>query len=43
VRGPGGDTEHKSPSYLEEDEDLWGLDVPVVSPVIGEEPRRRGI
>lgn len=40
---PGEDTEHKSPSYLEEDEDLWGLDVPVVPPVIGEEPRRRGI
>lgn len=40
---PGGDTEHKSPSYLEEDEDLWGLDGPVVPPVIGEEPRRRGV
>ncbi|WP_116041516.1 PPE domain-containing protein [Amycolatopsis palatopharyngis] len=40
---PGADSEHKSASYLQEEEDLWGPDVPVVAPVIGEEPRRRGI
>ncbi|SFB01054.1 PPE family protein [Amycolatopsis marina] len=39
---PGDDTEHKSPAYLEEDEDLWGADVPVVAPVIGEDSHRRG-
>ncbi|MFF5991409.1 PPE domain-containing protein [Prauserella flavalba] len=38
---PGGDddVERKSPSYLQEEDDLWGPQVPVVPPVLGEGPR----
>ncbi|PXY31904.1 PPE domain-containing protein [Prauserella muralis] len=37
------DVEHKAPSYLEEDDDLWGPQVPVAPPVLGEHhPDRRG-
>ncbi len=43
---PGGarnedETEHKAPSYLEEDDDVWGLNERrAMPPVIGEVPRR---
>ncbi|PXY34983.1 hypothetical protein BAY59_05775 [Prauserella coralliicola] len=38
---PGGDddVERKSPSYLQEEDDLWGPQVPVVPPVLGDGPR----
>jgi hypothetical protein len=36
------DLERKSPAYLKEDEDLWGLEEHVVSPpVLGEDGPRR--
>ena len=44
--GPGGarsddETEHKAPSYLEEDDDIWGLNEKrAMPPVIGEVHRR---
>jgi len=43
---PGGardddETVHKTPAYLEEDDDIWGLnDKRVMPPVIGEDRRR---
>lgn len=37
----GEDLERKSPAYVKEDEDLWGLDDHVVAPpVIGEDQGR---
>ncbi|MEU6641272.1 PPE domain-containing protein [Saccharomonospora sp. NPDC046836] len=36
------DAEHERPSYLQEEEDLWGMDVPVTPPVLGQEPPGRG-
>jgi hypothetical protein len=42
--GPGGqraeDIERTSKKYVEEDEDIWGMDEPVMPPVIGEVNRR---
>ncbi|WP_199430867.1 PPE domain-containing protein [Qaidamihabitans albus] len=40
---PGGDdTEHATPSYLQEDDDVWGSQVPVVPPVLGADDPRGG-
>lgn len=36
------DIEHRRPSYLEEDEDLWHGQTLPTPPVIGEEPRHGG-
>lgn len=41
ARQGGDDIEHRSPSYLEEEEDLWGTQVPLAPPVLGVEPPSR--
>lgn len=37
-RSDNEDAEHRTPGYLEEEEDIWGVSVPVVPPVLGEDP-----
>ncbi|WP_158057139.1 hypothetical protein [Saccharomonospora sp. CUA-673] len=39
---PSGEEEKErtTPSYLEEEDDVWGVPGPVAPPVIGELPRR---
>lgn len=40
--GGGDETEHRTPSYLQDDEDdLWGVQAPVAPPVLGVEPMKR--
>lgn len=36
ARGGDDDIEHNTPSYLQEEDDVWGSDLPVVPPVLGE-------
>jgi hypothetical protein len=33
-----GDVEHKTASYLLDDDDVWDVDTPTVSPVLGQDP-----
>ncbi|MFC4005001.1 hypothetical protein ACFS2C_27675 [Prauserella oleivorans] len=36
--GGGEDTERTAPSYLQEEDDTWGVQTPVMPPVLGERP-----